>query len=468
MSIAFAGVLGGMVGYLVGNGYWYLALAMLLAPPTAVVVFRYPLAAVMIWLLLIPFVGETESVTLRRVFWLIHRALPPLAVGVIVVTAIVGVYTRRLPRLGWPEVMMTGYGIATALSIAYTSQDLMTTGFVFYDTVVIPMCLYLVVRLTEPNGRDLRRLLPFVIFMLLTQAGLGFLSWKAPHFLPSEWLGKVGERTVGSLRAPEVFGATMIFCGLFVLHAGITARKSLHRAGAVLLFALALLMVFLSFSRSVWLAGLISVIGGVAVCPRLVKYFFLAILPLALAALVSGALAEQTEFAQQRFRSEQSEESALSRLPVVYASIRMFEERPVVGWGYQNFDLYDRSFQGTVGNLVAAEKDHASHNFFLTILAEQGLVGFVLFIGPFAYWFKKSRGAMRKAPRRGLVSRDLIAILCVSLLAFLLVNNFYRMQTAFALGMWWLVMGLVASSVALMSHKQESFRLIPETTRWPA
>ncbi len=73
---------------------------------------------------------------------------------------------------------------------------------------------------------------------------------------------------------------------------------------------------------------------------------------------VGGVLSrpDQPGGASSRLRS--IPESALSRLPIIYASIRMFPEaRPLFGWGYGNFGRYDHSeFQGRVADLVNSEK----------------------------------------------------------------------------------------------------------------
>jgi hypothetical protein len=151
--------------------------------------------------------------------------------------------------------------------------------------------------------------------------------------------------------------------------------------------------------------------------------------------------------ATERFRSEQSEESALSRLPVVYAAIRMFRAKPLLGWGYENFDRFDRDFQSRVGNLVTPEKDHASHNLYLTLLAEQGAVGFVLFLGPAFYWLFRSWAYRRRADRSGLVGGNLVGVLWLVLVAVVVVSNFHRMQVPFGFGIWWLSLGLIASVV---------------------
>lgn len=442
-------VFGGLiVAFLVSLGYWYLALLMILAIPAFLILHRYPVAVVMVWLIALPLVGETSSAALRMVFWLFHRALPVAALAAIILSALLGMREVKLPRLGWPELLMAGYVTVSLVSIVYTSSEVLATSFTLYDNVFIPLCLYLIVRLVEPDERDLKRVLKLAVIILLSQTVLGLISWQAPHLLPPEWLGKLGERTTGSLRAPEVYGATMIFCGALVLHAGMNSARQFSRALSTLLFGLTLVMVFLSFSRSVWLAGILTFGAVVYLYRGFGKQLLLVMVPVALLLVLSGVLSQQAEYAQQRLRSSESEESALSRLPVMYAAYRMFETKPALGWGYESFDEYDRQFQRSVGNLISPSKDHASHNLYLTTLAEQGILGFILLGGPMLIWLFRSRSALARMPVEGLMGRKLLLILWVAFGCFVLVNNTYRMQTPFALGMWWLVGGLIASLVA--------------------
>jgi len=442
-------VVGGTaVAYLVAYGLWLVVLALVVAVPGFVLLHRYPLVVLTVWLLVLPLVDITSSAALRSVFWLVHRTLPVVALAVVVVSAMLRINDRRLARLGLPEVLMGGYLVATLLSIAYTSDFVSVTVILLYDRVFIPMVLYLLVRLLEPDERDLKLLIPAIAFVLFTQTLIAVLSWTAPGVLPSEWLGKLGERTTGSLRTADVFGVTVLFCGLFLLHAGLMSNRTTARAVSVPLFGLALIMVFFTFSRTSWLAGLVAMIGLLFVYPRFVGRFVWVVVPLVVVMLVSGMFAWQVRFAQDRFLSEQSEESALSRLPVAYAAARMFGAKPLTGWGYENFDKYDFRFQSRVGDLVYPEKDHASHNLYLTILAEQGLIGFVLFLGPMFYWLARTRSGMRRMPATGFISRKLVLILWLVIAGNIVINNFVRVQVSFGLGMWWVTLGLIASLLA--------------------
>ena len=448
VALGGAGIVGGVViGTLVGAGLWYVALVLILTVPAFVLLHRHPLVAVSVWLAVSPLVSATDGAGVRQVYWVVHRALPVAALAALAMSALQGLRARPLPRLGWPEVVMGGYVAVTLLSIGYTAPDARANTYILYDTVVIPICLYLLVRLSDPDEADVRRLVPVVVFILATQAAVALLSWNAPEVLPDEWTRKAGQRTTGTLRSADVFGTTMVFCGLFLLHVGVRAQRPLRRVAAIALFFLAMLMVFLSFSRASWLAGLVAATGALLMYRRHLGQLALFVVPFVVFVWASGLLTQQFDLAEYRLSSAQAEESALSRLPAAQAALRMFDAEPAVGWGYQNFDLYSRPFQGQVGDLVGAAKPHASHNLYLTTLAEQGVVGFVLFVGPVVFWLMRTRAALPYLPIAALLGRHFVLSLWLIVAAYHVTNSFSRMSVTTGLGLFWLTLGLVATVV---------------------
>jgi len=446
--VTSAAVVGGAaVAWLVAADAWYVAVALLLSVPLVVVANRNPMIAITVWLVVMPLVVETDSGATRRLFWLVHRAMPLGMVLLLVVTASGAIATRRLPRLGLPEALMGAYVVVSTLSIAYTSNAPVATFYTLYDRVIAPMCLYLVVRLAAPGEAQIRRLGP-VVFLLLMQTAIAIVSWSAPGMLPAAWLGKVGERTVGSLRSPDVFGTTMIFCAMFLLQAAMTARSSAPRVRGILLFSIAMVMTFMTFSRASWLAGAVALFGAMLVYRGFVKQLVVILLLAVPVVIASGVLEEQLDFARARLTSQESEYTALSRLPVLYAAVRMFEDKPVLGFGYENFDRYDRAYQQRVGNLVYPDdKDLSSHNLYLTTLAEQGIVGFALLLGAPFVWLTRTLSRVRKMPRAGFANQRFVAAMWLVVTAHIVVNNFSRMQSPFGFGMWWLTLGLIATVV---------------------
>ncbi len=428
-----------LMALLVAGGQSGIALGLLLAIPGLVFLYRNPFIALPIWLLVTPLVTETSGAgLLRKVFWVFHRGLPLLAVLAVLVAALSG--KRRLPRLGWAELAIAGYVVISLVSIAYTSGTALTTFYLFFDRVLAPVSIYLLVRLLEPTEEQLKKLVtPLAIFIAI-QTFIGMASWVAPGMLPDHWLERLGTRTIGSLGHPNVFGVSMLTAALVMIHALHTDSERPRQRRW--LFGVAIVMVFMTFSRASWVAGAVVVLGLWAVYRRFMTRFLI-VGTIAISLLVAvGTIGGQMQFARDRLLAE---ESALSRLPVVYASVRMFGAKPLTGWGYGNFDKFDRSFQGQVGDIVFPEKDHASHNLYLTILAEQGLPGLVLFLGPAIWWFVRYRRGRANLESDGFANRKLLALLWLALVAHLVVNNFSNMRVEFGLGMWWLTLGLVGS-----------------------
>jgi O-antigen ligase len=184
-----------------------------------------------------------------------------------------------------------------------------------------------------------------------------------------------------------------------------------------------------------------------------------------LTGVVGGLLADQLGQATQRLNSEESDESALSRLPIYYAALQMFQAKPIFGWGFSNFDRYDRDFQARVGDLVNAVKDHASHNLYLTLLAEQGLVGFLLYITPMLWWFYFSLKAWPRMPSEGFWSRKLLVILWLATAHLVIVNNFFNVTIVYSLGIWWITLGLIGTVVD--HHLSQSTPLLQQAIHNP-
>ncbi len=450
-----------ILAYLAANEQWLVGLVLLCAFPIFILLHRRPFWGLLLWLLLTPFMVESNILP-RNVFWIIHRALPIVMLGLIVTGSILGMHKRPLPRPGWAELAMFGYILISLLSIVYSNQQVAATSFLLYDRVVIPMCLYFLVRILQPTEKEMRWLLPVLIFILISQSIIGMLSWLMPQILPSVWLSRVGERTTGSLGSYSVFTATMAFCGVLLLHSARTVSLTKKmRLGFLLLFVLAFFMIFFSFSRGSWLAGLIVLAGVFFFEPKLLLRLGLSVVVVLI--LFQPILpTEYIEQANRRFYSEQSEESALSRLPIFYAAYRMFEAKPLFGWGYDNFDRYDRQFQERVGDLVNATKDHASHNVYLTVLAEQGIVGFSLYMAPVLFWFFLSLKVWRNIPAEGFWSRKLLFFLWLIIIFFIVVNNFSNMRVVFGLGLWWITLALIGNMVyPNLTPRESSLRILP-------
>lgn len=439
--------LGVISGYLIVRGDWYIAAGLIAAVPVLIALFRYPLFGVFLWLGLAQFLMVTQTTEIRMIYWVIHRGIPILSLGLLLVKQIFLPDERRLPKFGWSELAMVCYLIASLVSIFFSQVEPIPVVIIFYDQIFIAMCLYMLVYLSRPRKKDLQILVYVVLFIAAAQSLIGILSWIAPGVLPDYWLRWVGLRTTGSLSNPSVYTAALLFAGLILLQAGLYQKKKGLQVLYMTTFIVAGFCVFLSLSRASWLGGLLVGIGLTFLYPKFMLKFGLIVVVLAILA-GSVLILGDSNMIQDRFYSEESEASALSRLPVTFASLRMFSSKPVFGWGYANFDLFDRQFyDNTVGSFTADNKDHASHNFFLTILAEQGLVGFILYMTPFFLLLIQSVKNYSKFSDRGLLGKNYLIILWLIMLNYIVLNNFVNLTVVYGVGLWWITLGLIASEL---------------------
>ena len=86
------------------------------------------------------------------------------------------------------------------------------------------------------------------------------------------------------------------------------------------------------------------------------------------------------------------------------ASIRAFEEKPIMGWGLGN-DLYALT--------KAAKLQTTSHNDYLLVLVETGIIGLSLYLWLLLALFRKTVAGIRNA------AEEQTRMLCVSALAIL-------------------------------------------------
>lgn len=437
-------VVGGLVAVIVARGHGPLAGIVLLAVPVVLLGIRHPIAIFWTWLLIAPLLDEVTGGLARRAFWVLHRGLPVFALVAIVLDRQLNPGRTRRLRFGLIEWTMLGYVVVSWISIMYLSEDPRSI-IVLYDRVIVPMLLFYLVRSRDFSSRQLSRLVPAAAYIAISQSVIGVLAWVAPELLPTPWLGREGQRTVGSLQLPGTYSTAILFGCIILAHYALSGSAPKRRSVlALVVAAFGFFMVFMTFSRASWLAGLVAVIGLLWLYPRKMTRLALVGVPILAIAIGVGLLSQQAEFAQDRLVARQS---AAARLPMMYASIQMWQTKPLMGYGYGNFEIYDRDFQRAVAGFVP-EEDRASHNVYLTILAEQGTVGILLYLAPAGLVFLATCQAWPHMARDGFTGRRLVGALWLVLGAHVVVNNFANMKSTFGLGMWWIMLGLITTIVS--------------------
>ena len=440
-------VMGISSAVLIVNDSTHLAIVLCLIIPVGILFIRYPFVSVLIWLLLMPFFAKEGSAAGRVVFWMIHRSLIPGTIILVFLLHWIGVKRKkRLVDLNIPDLALFALMGLILVSIELFSRD-PRAYYKFYDRWLVPICMYWLIKVTVPGRKDLKRLLWVAFFTVIFQCVISLLSVFAPGLVPLDWHSNYqgGIRTEGTLGNVAVYTSTIIFLSTLLLQYGLNSQSRWTRTAVLLTFALVGFCVFFSFSRGSWLGGLLVLTGLLIIYPKEIGR--VAIILVVLVVILSGSiLSSYVAWGHERLFGQHSQQTADDRMIANYASWRMIEAKPWLGWGFESRGYYSLDFTRTrVGNVAASYKV-SSHNTYLTSAVELGLVGLFLSLFPAAWWLILTFKKWRQLPKSGFWSRRLLVVFWLAMLHFFVVTNFMEMSIhPFGLTLWWLELGLIAN-----------------------
>jgi putative inorganic carbon (HCO3(-)) transporter len=425
-------------GVAVAAGAPEIGVAIALAIPAGTLVLRDPWLAVLAWLVIMPFFVQTADASVPPPVWLIHRLLVLGMVVVALVYRMLGL-SRSHFRLSLTDLAIVIFLVLGYTNIVLLSGNPVRMSVAFYDSFVVPICMYWLVRLIEPRDEEFRQLVPIMVALVLFQAAIGLLSWVAPGVLPDPWLGRAGERTVGTLGGPGPYTVTLVFGSLIVLRRAIAVRDSLNRTLLLAVVAAGFYGVLLSFSRGSWLGGAV-VVAGVFILHKRLSLQFLALSALIALVLAAGPLSNEFGFAAERLGVESTAES---RLITDNAAIRMIQARTLLGFGYGNFEKYDEQYKERIGDIPV--DPGSAHHAYLALAAENGLPALLLYMFPAAWLLLLTFRRWWQVPRTGLMNRGLLVFLWLVIADEFIVSSFMDMLHASPWGttLWWISLGLI-------------------------
>src|SRR4029453_10443230 len=95
--------------------------------PAMVLFLRYPFAAVIIWVLLVPFVIENPNPGGRLIYTVFHRMLIPTALGIAILSDWLRLRKREPVRFGRAELVMLFFLLLMAGNIYLLTSNLPMT-----------------------------------------------------------------------------------------------------------------------------------------------------------------------------------------------------------------------------------------------------------------------------------------------------------------------------------------------------
>lgn len=435
-------ILGLALGFLIAKGVWHFALILAALAPLALLFSERPFIGVILWLLLMPLSSALPDPDLM--YWAIHRLLAPLTLGMTILTFLAN--PSRVPRLkiGLPELSIALMAVFVPISILLGPMDARQTIIKYADRMLIPFCMYLIVRLTVLRSSEQHLLQWSAFFIAASQSMIGFLSLIAAQYLPYAWQPVISGYAAGSLLNPNVFASVLGFCICILFQAAIKHKSSFVKFIFIITCGVSIIGIFLSMERAAWLAGVLVLLGLFVLYPRIMLRFGL-IAAVFIITLGGVFFSNQISRAAQRIGNEGTIDD---RIIVIDAMLQMIQEKPIFGWGYETLNQNIKNYYRSVGSVSNLYVFTTSHNTYLTIFTELGLVGFLLYMLPAAWLFKASFPILRQIFQGKSKHRSLLAVLWLAALQTFVISNFMDMRF-FPIGVtfWWMELGLIANLV---------------------
>jgi O-antigen ligase len=285
----------------------------------------------------------------------------------------------------------------------------------FFTEALLPPIVFLTIVNSSISMREIRKLLELHVYFA---ALLGIIGIALAILNPGERLGSLWSNAM----TINGYYVLAFFIGIGLMEEAKGNRKTLL---FVMIITILFGMIF-TYTRIV-LVGV--VIGLFLMClrkPALFKYmlFLLLLVPV----LMPGGMMTRIKLTQS------GDASILIRFLVWFYSAQMIIEHPIWGLGFDSFVVLYK-------NLLSIKTLRAvhSHNVYLKLLVEMGLVGFVGYMGILIGAVKRSYGNFKQT--KGLSLHYLIWVALIVELIFCMTDVFIA-QISVSL-IFWILLGLV-------------------------
>lgn len=269
-----------------------------------------------------------------------------------------------------------------------------------------------------------------VIYTILNHASHGF-DGDTAHWVMSPFYND-----------HTAYGAALaVYIVLCIALLFMPGMKTSRRIIGILVLCLLILAIILSFCRASWISLIAAL--GVLICVLLkIKFKYIAIVALVLIGLfftfqqqIFDALSKNDQDASgnvmenvQSMTNITTDASNLERINRWNSAIRLFEERPVFGWGPGTYQFvyapYQESRNKTIISTNSGDMGNA-HSEYIGALAEQGLIGSLIVVSLVIVFMYCGLMTYRRAKNRE--SKILVLGATLALLGYFVhgtLNNF--------------------------------------------
>jgi O-antigen ligase len=389
----------------------------------------------------------TTVIFFQTGFWIRLASFPDLYPGrvasillflVFLIQILVGM--RKVPPFGPIEKAMVVFLVLMFISIVTTGQKpawlLLMRGYIY------PFLFFYFARAVVNRDDQLKLVFGYFAVVGIYFAVTGIfekLHWYElvfPKFIvdptvAEHGLTRLGFRVRGIFLHPAILGLVMTM-GFFPAWHFLSQRRGiLPMATRIALLVTTPATLFFTETRSVYLGFLMALLIA-AVWGRGIRIVSIGII---LAGAVAAFLNWNNLAGEDRDKGGMGTMNTIHyRIELAFETAEIFVDHPFFGVGFMNFDEAALRYRKprdvpVFGHIdVGVGGQAVSHNVLETIIAEQGALGLLPYLGIFLLVFLRSLRAYRSLPAKGLISKDYVVCVWCGMAAYFINSMFLEMR----------------------------------------
>jgi O-antigen ligase len=281
-----------------------------------------------------------------------------------------------------------------------------STAMHLINGYLVPLVLYLTIRYSPFEPRHLTPsiviLLIFGVYLSVTAVLEIAKAWSLvfPKIIADPTIGIHFGRARGPMLQSVRLGICLNLClaTLWLFPIWLNRHRQWAWMLAIVLTPLLLGGIFLTYTRSIWMGTAAIVIILVAALLR-GRWRKVALGSMLFGGTVAGLLVGPYLVAFKREYTEaETRESTYMRAAFAYVSGKMFVDRPLTGFGFNQFQVHNRAYLSdrTTDIRLESIRGYVHHNSYLSILVDLGLIGGILYGMGFLAMFRPSLRLWRR------------------------------------------------------------------------
>ncbi len=430
-----------VVGFCAYNLWWYYVAGFLGIAAAVCLAFFRPRATFLVWLVIAPVGIDYLQVELGA-------GLPNLTLdrGIIMTMAAILLAKAFADRKGFTkphpaEILLLGYLLYCLLSLVMRPPgDLVTVVQNRFNYLGLSVMVYFVTKAVIKRKEDARSILIALVIagtycsLLGVYEHIAGKSWNsalAGADVKLRWGDVGGGRSAGPFGNPVAFGALVGTVAFVALHLAFNTKQRASQALYILCALVNLYGCYLSFSRGAYLAPVVLLLLMPFVA-RGAKRSYIAV---GLTALVVLAVAIPVVLQNKQIYNRMYDAGTVRDRIVINATLMtVWRGNLLFGTGLGNlYDVYWKSLTSAGGisamvirGGVGPKNVIGSHNTWLSMFAELGLVGGVLYVGSFLLFLGRILVLRARSPGTGIAGSDLYSLILVAAIGYSLGITTYE------------------------------------------